>query len=97
MSADSVISQALKSEPQFEFALSSCVSALRRVAQYELDPGIDRRMLELGERKEFLDESEHGLLMSLVEFSEKRSIEKLEAQAALKQLGECVPQVVDDH
>jgi hypothetical protein len=50
-------------------------------------------MLELGENKEFLGKEEHDELMALVAFSERRSIEKLEALVALKQLGKVVPGV----
>jgi hypothetical protein len=72
-----------------------CVAALRRLAEYELDEAINERMIDLGERKEFLDESEHAELMSLVSFSERRTTEKLEAQVALKRLGEVLPEVVN--
>jgi hypothetical protein len=85
---------ALKSEPGFEQALNLCVGALRRIAEYEVDPAIDYRLRALGERKEWLDEQEHEELMSLVAFTEKRTIEKLEAQVALNRLGEVLPEVV---
>lgn len=81
--------------PQFESALNRSVQALRRFATDELEPAIQRRMQDLSERKEFLSEAEHDELVSLVEFSERRTLERLEAQAALKQLGEFVPELVD--
>ncbi len=67
----------------------------RGIAEYELDPAINRRLRDLGERKEWLDEQEHEELMSLVGFSEQRSIEKLEAQLALKGLEDVVPEALE--
>lgn len=80
--------------PQFESALSRSVQALRRFAADELEPAIQRRMRDLGERQEFLSDAEHDELVSLVEFTERRTLERLEAQAALNQLGEFVPELV---
>ncbi len=37
-------------------------------------------MHELGERKEFLKQAEHDELLALVDFTRKRTIEKLEAR-----------------
>ena len=51
-----------------------------------LEPSPHRRMRELGERKEFLSRAEHEELLALVNFAHKRTIEKLEAQAALDRL-----------
>lgn len=80
--------------PEFESALARSVKALRGLAEYELEPNLQRRMQDLGERKEFLSATEHEELMSLVEFSEHRTLERLEAEVALKQLGEFVPQLL---
>ena len=91
----STLADTLTSEPQFESAMQLCVVALRRLAEYELDEAINDRMLDMGERKEFLNESQHAELMSLVSFSERRMTEKLEAQVALKRLGEVLPEVVN--
>jgi hypothetical protein len=74
-------------------ALAPSVSALRRLARYKLEPPLDRRMHALGERKEFLGKEEHDELMALVNFAQRRSIEKLEAQVALKRLNELLPDV----
>lgn len=92
--ASSLIAEALQSEPEFRTALSLCGAALRRMAGYELDPIIKQRMLDLGEREDRLSQAEHEELMSLVEFSERRTIEKLEADLALQRLGEIVPDVL---
>ena len=75
-------------------ALSPTVAALRRLAEYELEPSIDRRMQRLGERKEFLGKEEHAELLALVTFAERRTIEKLEAEVALKRLRELMPELV---
>ena len=95
MSASPSVAVALKSEPAFESALGVGVGALRRIARYELSPAINHRLLELGERKESLGPGEHDELMSLVAFTEERTIEKLEAEVALKRLGEVLPEVLE--
>ena len=82
------------SESQFRLALTSTVTALRRLADYELDSPLARRLDLLSERKEFLNEEEHAELLSLVDFARRRTLEKLEAQLALKQLHEVVPEMV---
>jgi hypothetical protein len=79
--------------PEVKQALHPTITFLRRMARYKLEPAVQRRMLELGERKEFLGKAEHNELLALVAFSERRSIEKLEALVALKRLGEVVPGV----
>jgi hypothetical protein len=94
MTSNPQLAAALTSTPEFESALSLCVRSLRQIADYELDPTIDRRLRELGERKEFLDQAEHDALLALVEFSQRRSQEKLQAQLALKRLGEFMPEMV---
>jgi len=81
-------------EPRFQSAMMACIASLRRLAGYELEPSIAHRLQELSEQKEFLDSREHEELMALVGFSQKRSIEKLEAQAALQRLGEVLPELV---
>ena len=75
-------------------ALTQSMKALHRLANYELESGIQHRMQELGGRKEFLSESEHAELLSLVEFSERRTIEKLEAEVALQQLKAAAPELL---
>jgi len=74
--------------------LRDCVRALRPVADYELEPALDRRMRDLGERKEFLSPDEHAELLDLVSFTRRRSIEKLAAHVALRRLGEMAPEAV---
>jgi hypothetical protein len=81
-------------EPRFQETLETCVLALRRMAEYELEEPIKRRLLDLSEKKEFLDEKEHDELMALVDFWQKRTNERLEAQVALKRLGELLPDMV---
>jgi hypothetical protein len=63
--------------------LKLCGSALSRVANYELEPSLQKRLLDLGDRKEFLGEAEYDELMALVDFTRKRTIESLEAKLAL--------------
>ena len=68
--------------------------ALRPVAEYVLEPALDRRLRDLGERKEFLSAEEHAELHDLVAFTRRRSIEKLEARLALQRLFEIAPELV---
>jgi hypothetical protein len=46
----------------------------------------------LGERKEFLTPAEHAELMALASFAQRRTIEKLEAELALRQLDAILPE-----
>lgn len=80
-------------EPRTREALDLCVSVLRRLASYQLEPGMERRLAKLSESKEFLGEAEHEELMELVEFTQERTVDKLAALVALKRLGELVPEL----
>jgi hypothetical protein len=82
-------------DPKLNSALRSCWHALRHLAEYQLDPSLDQRLQDLGERKEFLNPVEHAELMALVDFTQKRTLEKLEAQVALERLREFFPDLVD--
>jgi hypothetical protein len=66
------------------------------MAEYELDPILSQRMHDLGERKEYLSQEEHDELLALVDFSHKRTIEKLEAQLALARLRAALPNMLTD-
>lgn len=84
---------AMLEAPEQASALRTCRQALRRIANYELDPSIDRRMLDLGERKEGLDPAEYAELLALVAFAQRRTVEKLEAQVALQRLESAYPEL----
>ncbi len=77
----------LKLEP----VLRDCIQTLRRVAAYRLPPAMDRRLLWLSENKATLTESEREELEALIEISEDRTVEKLEAQAFIKRVGDLLP------
>jgi hypothetical protein len=79
------------SENQWKEILGSCVPTLRRLTSSQLDPVLDQRMLELGERKEYLTPTEHAELMALVGFAQQRTLEKLEAQLAIQRLETLFP------
>lgn len=81
-------------DPQFQSAIHACAVALHRMADYELDPLLQKRMHELGERKEALTPEEHEELLALVDFVHKRTIEKLEAQTALARLRTVLPDML---
>ena len=83
-------------DPQFQSAIAACAVALRRMASYELNPTLTQRMHELGARKEYLTLAEHDELLALVDFAQKRTIEKLEAQTALARLRAALPGLVSD-
>ena len=83
-------------DPQFQSAIAACAVALRRMATYEFNPTLTQRMHELGERKEYLTQAEHDELLALVDFAQKRTIEKLEARAALARLRAALPGLVSD-
>ncbi len=78
-------------DPQLQAAVQNCVRALRRIADYTLLPPLDRQLGELGERKEFLSAAEHEQLLALVAFTEQRTIDKLQAELALRQLQNFFP------
>ena len=83
-------------DPQFLLAIQACALALRRMADYELDSALHRRMHALGEQKEFLSLAEHEELLALVDFAHQRTGEKLEAQTALASLRIALPGVLSD-
>lgn len=72
-------------------ALAESATALRRLADYSLPPELDRRILDLSERKDELSEDERAELLAWVRFSQQRSIEKFGAEAALKRLAAAFP------
>lgn len=74
-------------------ALRDCVTTLRAVAESKLTASLQRRMHELGERKETLTKEEHDELLALVEFAEERTLEKLRAMLALKRLEQTAPEL----
>lgn len=80
------MSAAAPAEPAWQNALEASVAALRRVADYALDPALDRRVLDLGERKEFLSPDEHQELLAWVGFTEQRALDKFTAERALRRL-----------
>lgn len=83
-------------DPRFGSALDTCVAALRQLATYELEPGVARRMDDLGERKEFLAPQEHEELLALATFTQRRTLEKLQAELALRRLHEVFPELVNN-
>lgn len=72
-------------------ALRHGVDALQRVANYNLPKALDRRLQELGENKEYLGTAEHEELLALVTFTHERTIEKLQAELALRELQILLP------
>ncbi|HYV38871.1 MAG TPA: hypothetical protein VE988_24520 [Gemmataceae bacterium] len=79
-------------DPRLHSAVRSCVQALRQIAAYTLPAVLDEQLRELGERKEFLQPSEHNQLMALVGFTQQRTVEKLQAELALQKLQAIFPE-----
>lgn len=63
--------------------LRDCARAPRLVADFQLEPALDRSLRDLDERKEFLSPEEHAELIDHVAFSRRRTIERLGARLAL--------------
>ena len=80
-------------EQPWQAAFAASVATLRRVAGYSLPPELDRRVLELGERKETLTDEERAELTAWVAFTQQRSIEKREAEVALCRLATACPEL----
>jgi hypothetical protein len=80
-------------EPARQAALASSVAALRRLAAYVLPPELDRRILDLGERKDTLSPDERAELLAWVAFTQQRSTERVEAELALRRLADVFPEL----
>ena len=78
-------------DSRVQSALRHGVHALKRVASYGLPSALDRRMQQLGENKEYLGASEHEELLALVTFAHERTLEKLQAELALRELQPFLP------
>jgi len=78
-------------DSRVQTALRRGVEALKRVASYVLPAALDRRMQEFGENKEYLDAADHEVLLALVTFTHERTVEKLQAELALRELQTLLP------
>jgi hypothetical protein len=77
--------------PTWKDAAATSAAALRRVAGYALPSALDRRLLDLGERKDALTPDERAELLAWVAFTQERSAEKLAAELALRRLAAVCP------
>jgi hypothetical protein len=78
-------------DSRVQSALRHGVGALKRVANYVLPAALDQRLQKLGENKEYLGTAEHEELLALVTFTQERTIEKLEAELAMRDLQTLLP------
>ncbi|QEL20839.1 hypothetical protein [Limnoglobus roseus] len=76
-------------------ALAESVTALRRLADYTLPVELDRRILDLSQRKEDLTAEERAELLAWVQFSQQRSLEKFGATVALERLAVAFPDLAN--
>ncbi len=76
-------------------ALASSAAALRRTAGYALPPELDRRLLDLGERKDALTPDERAELLAWVAFTQQRSLDRVGAELALRRLAAAFPELAD--
>jgi hypothetical protein len=73
--------------------IQECAATLQRVASYRMPAAMDRRLLWLSENKESLTQPEREEMLALVDFSEDRTVEKLQAKVLLQRLAEAWPQL----
>jgi len=74
-------------------ALTTCIAALNKLATYQLEPPLQRRLDDLGARKEFLEPTQHAELLALVDFSQRRTIDALESRLALARPRDAFPTI----
>ena len=82
------------SKQNIDELIRECASTLQRVAAYRLPPAVDRRLLWLSENKEVLSPAENDELLALIDFSEDRTVEKLQANVLLSRLAATCPELV---
>lgn len=82
-------------EPVRQDAIRSSATTLARWATYVLPAELDRRILDLSERKESLSATEHAELLAWVQFTQQRSLDQLKAESALQRLQQAFPDMVD--
>jgi len=75
-------------------ALLSAVRVLRRAADSTFPPDLDRRFLDLGERRDGLTPDERAELLAWVAFTQQRSINSAEARVVLRRLAFIFPEIV---
>lgn len=78
-------------DSRVQSALRHGVHALKRVANYSLPAALERRMQQLGDNKEYLGPDDHEELLALVTFTHERTLEKLQAELALRELQLLLP------
>jgi hypothetical protein len=71
--------------------IKECAATLQKVAAHKLPAALDRRLLWLSENKETLTSAEREELLALVDFSEDRTVEKLQANVLLNRLAHVWP------
>ena len=81
-------------ETSQELALLASAEALERKADFVLPKHLDRLILDLGERKDSLTTAERDELFCWIEFAQEKTLEKVTAELALRQLRRAFPQIL---
>jgi hypothetical protein len=81
--------------PQGEPILRNCMDTLRRMADYRLPTALDQRLMWLSENKEQLDKAQCEELAALIEMADQRSLDKVQARAALEGLARIYPHLAN--
>jgi hypothetical protein len=82
---------AVKTNSSVDALIQGCAAPLQKVAGYKLPSALDRRLLWLSENKETLTEADREELLALIDFSEDRTIEKLQAKIIVRRLADAWP------
>jgi hypothetical protein len=84
---------ATKNNGAVDSLIEECAATLQKVANYRMPVAMDRRLLWLSENRDSLTAPEREELLALVDFSEDRTVEKLEAKVLLRRLADAWPQL----
>ena len=84
---------ATKNDVSIDSVIQDCAATLQKVARYKMPAAMDSRLLWLSENKASLTEVEREEFLALIEFSEDRTVEKLQAKILLNRLTEAWPEL----
>lgn len=88
---DSTMTPTTLADSHVQTALRHGVHALKRLANSTLPAALERRLQQLGDNKEYLAPADREELLALVTFTHERTLEKLQAELALRELQLLLP------